>query len=168
VLRAQGRPEEAIPEYEAAIAFNRNWAAVSSHLGRCKFWTGSIEEGIALDEHAIRLKPTLMFRPCRGLLPRPPGPEWNLTWLRSKNFLLTDQREAGGGRGREIAGSCRAVCHRRRGRGPCLAGKIARSCLSPDSAAKSAALVMTHFSLESGSMGVGRGAGRLGRHHLPQ
>jgi len=89
VLRAQGRPEEAIPEYEAAIAFNRNWAAVSSHLGRCKFWTGSIEEGIALDEHAIRLKPTLMFRPCRGLLPRPPGPEWNLTWLRSKNFLLS-------------------------------------------------------------------------------
>jgi hypothetical protein len=30
---------------------------VSSHLGRCKFWTGSIEEGIALDERAIRLSP---------------------------------------------------------------------------------------------------------------
>jgi TolB-like protein len=33
VLRAQGRPEEAIPEYETVIAFNRNWAAVISHLG---------------------------------------------------------------------------------------------------------------------------------------
>ena len=33
LLRAQGHPEEAIPEYELVIAQNRNWAAVVSHLG---------------------------------------------------------------------------------------------------------------------------------------
>jgi tetratricopeptide (TPR) repeat protein len=47
VLRAQGRREEAIPEYEAVIAFNRNWAAALSHLGWCKLLTGSIEAAIA-------------------------------------------------------------------------------------------------------------------------
>jgi TolB-like protein len=57
VLRAQGRPEEAIPEYEGVIAFNRNWAGALSHLGWCKLLTGSIEEAIALQEQAIRLSP---------------------------------------------------------------------------------------------------------------
>ena len=57
VLRAQGRPEEAIPEYETVIAFNHNWAAALSHLGWCKFWTGSIDEAIDLEEQAIRLSP---------------------------------------------------------------------------------------------------------------
>ena len=57
MLRAQGRPEEAIPKYEAVIASNPNWAAVISHLGWCKFWTGSNEEAIALQERAIRLSP---------------------------------------------------------------------------------------------------------------
>ena len=41
VLRAQHRYEEAIPEYETVIALNRNWAHAYSHLGWCKFVTGS-------------------------------------------------------------------------------------------------------------------------------
>jgi adenylate cyclase len=57
VLRAQGRCEEAIPEYETVIAFNRNWANAISQLGQCKFLTGSLEEAIALVEQAIRLSP---------------------------------------------------------------------------------------------------------------
>ena len=44
VLRAQGRFEEAISEYETVLAVNRNWVSAYAHLGRCKFFTGSIEE----------------------------------------------------------------------------------------------------------------------------
>ena len=40
VLRAQNRYKEAIPEYEIALASNRNWAGAYSHLGWCKFLTG--------------------------------------------------------------------------------------------------------------------------------
>jgi tetratricopeptide (TPR) repeat protein len=36
VLRAQGRYKEAIPEYETAIAINRNWVGAIAHLGQCK------------------------------------------------------------------------------------------------------------------------------------
>ena len=57
VLRALGRPEEAIPEYEMVIGSNRNWAAAISHLGWCKLLTGSLEEAIALQQEAIRLSP---------------------------------------------------------------------------------------------------------------
>ena len=57
VLRAQHRSEEAILEYEMAIAFNRNWPIAYAQLGRCKFYTGSIEEMIPLLEQAIRLSP---------------------------------------------------------------------------------------------------------------
>jgi adenylate cyclase len=57
VLRAQGRYEEAIPEYETAIAINRNWVGAIAHLGQCKLFTGSIEETIPLVEKAIRLSP---------------------------------------------------------------------------------------------------------------
>jgi adenylate cyclase len=57
VLRAQGRWEEAIPEYEIALTFNPNWVGASAYLGWCKFWTGSIEEAVQLHEHAIRLSP---------------------------------------------------------------------------------------------------------------
>ena len=57
VLRARGRPEEAIAEYEAVIAFNRNWAGALSHIGWCKFLTGLFEEAIAFQEQAIRLSP---------------------------------------------------------------------------------------------------------------
>jgi adenylate cyclase len=57
VLRAQDRHDEAIREYETVIALNRNWAHAYSHLGWCKFMTGSIEELIPAQERAIRLSP---------------------------------------------------------------------------------------------------------------
>ena len=57
VLRAQHRNEEAVLEFEMAIAFNRTWPDAYAHLGRCKFYSGSIEETIPLVEHAIRLSP---------------------------------------------------------------------------------------------------------------
>jgi adenylate cyclase len=57
VLRASGRPEEAIPEYQTAIALNRNWVFAHAALGSCKLLTGSIEEAIPLIEQAIRLSP---------------------------------------------------------------------------------------------------------------
>jgi TolB-like protein/Flp pilus assembly protein TadD len=57
VLRAQHRHDEAILEYETTIALNRNWAHAYSHLGWCKFMTGSIEALIPAQEQAIRLSP---------------------------------------------------------------------------------------------------------------
>jgi tetratricopeptide (TPR) repeat protein len=60
VLRAHGRCEEAIPEYETVIALgDRNWVYVYSlnFLARCRFLTGSIDEAIPLSEQAIRLSP---------------------------------------------------------------------------------------------------------------
>ena len=57
VLRATRRNEQAIPEYQEALAFNRGWADALAGLGRCKFWVGSIDEAIALHEQAIRLSP---------------------------------------------------------------------------------------------------------------
>jgi adenylate cyclase len=57
LLRGQGRRQEAIPEYETALALNRNLAPAYGGLGWCKFFTGSIEEAIPLHEQAIRLSP---------------------------------------------------------------------------------------------------------------
>jgi adenylate cyclase len=57
VLRAQRRYEEAIPEYETVLAFNRNWLRAITALGFCKFLTGSMEEAIPFHEQAIRLSP---------------------------------------------------------------------------------------------------------------
>jgi adenylate cyclase len=57
VLRAQGRYETAIPEYEAAIALNPNWVLAVAALGQCKFLAGSIDEAIPAQELAIRLSP---------------------------------------------------------------------------------------------------------------
>ena len=56
-LRVKGRPEEAIPEYETVLAFNRNETGALFPLGWCKLLTGSIEEIIPLAEQAIRLSP---------------------------------------------------------------------------------------------------------------
>jgi tetratricopeptide (TPR) repeat protein len=56
-LKAQGRCEEAIPEYEMLIAVNRNSVSDLANLGQCKISTGSIEEGIALEEQVLRLSP---------------------------------------------------------------------------------------------------------------
>ena len=57
VLRVQKRYAEAIPEYETAITFNRNWVNAFPILGECKLFTGSIDEMIRLVEQAIRLSP---------------------------------------------------------------------------------------------------------------
>jgi len=57
VLRVQGRLEEAIPEYEAAVAFNPNGAFAIFALGHCKLMTGSMDEAIPLLKKAIRLSP---------------------------------------------------------------------------------------------------------------
>jgi TolB-like protein/Flp pilus assembly protein TadD len=57
LLRALGRTEEAIPEYETVLAINRNAAGVLHVLADCKLLTGSIEEVIPLEEQAIRLSP---------------------------------------------------------------------------------------------------------------
>jgi adenylate cyclase len=57
VLRAQDRCDEAVPEFEAAIAFNRNWLLPIGSIGWCKLLAGSIGEAISLHEQAIRLSP---------------------------------------------------------------------------------------------------------------
>jgi TolB-like protein/DNA-binding winged helix-turn-helix (wHTH) protein/Tfp pilus assembly protein PilF len=57
LLRYQHRCDEAIPEYEAAIASNRNWVSAIAALGWCKFLNGSIEELIPTQEEALRLSP---------------------------------------------------------------------------------------------------------------
>jgi adenylate cyclase len=56
VLRAQRRCAEAIPEYETALALNRN-SIVLGNIGRCKIFIGPIEEAIPFIEQAIRLSP---------------------------------------------------------------------------------------------------------------
>src|SRR6516225_1381176 len=57
VLRARGQFDAAIPEYETAVALNRNWVAAIAALGQCKFLAGAIEQAIPAQEQAIRLSP---------------------------------------------------------------------------------------------------------------
>jgi TolB-like protein/class 3 adenylate cyclase/Flp pilus assembly protein TadD len=57
VLRARHQYELAIPEYEAAIALNRNWVQAIATLGLSKFLAGAIEEAIPAQLQAIRLSP---------------------------------------------------------------------------------------------------------------
>jgi adenylate cyclase len=57
VLRAEGRCEEAIPEFETVIAADRNASEALFQLGVCKLLTGLIDETIPLEEQAIRLSP---------------------------------------------------------------------------------------------------------------
>ena len=61
VLRIRGRCLEAIPEFERAIAGNRNIVDAYANLGWCKFLTGSIDEVIPLREQALRLSPRSPF-----------------------------------------------------------------------------------------------------------
>jgi TolB-like protein len=56
-LRAQNRPEEAMVEYETVLTLDRNWVGAMFAIGWCKFYTGSIEEMIAILEQIIRLSP---------------------------------------------------------------------------------------------------------------
>jgi adenylate cyclase len=57
VLGVQRRYEEAISEYETALALNRNLVFAIAAVGRCKLMTGAIDEVIPLVEQAIRLSP---------------------------------------------------------------------------------------------------------------
>jgi TolB-like protein/class 3 adenylate cyclase/Flp pilus assembly protein TadD len=57
VLFAQHRWEEAVLEYETALALHRNTAGALNELGYCKLFTGSIDEVIPLVEQSIRLSP---------------------------------------------------------------------------------------------------------------
>jgi len=57
LLRARGQFDAAIPEYESAVALNRNWVAAIAALGQCKFLAGAIEQAIPAQEQAIRLSP---------------------------------------------------------------------------------------------------------------
>jgi tetratricopeptide (TPR) repeat protein len=57
LLRAEGRCDEAISEFELVIASDPNYAAAFFALGVCKLATGSIDETIPLEEQAIRLSP---------------------------------------------------------------------------------------------------------------
>ena len=56
-LRARQRFTDAIPEYETAIALDRNSAGSFAQLGRCKLYTGSLAEVIPIVEQAMRLSP---------------------------------------------------------------------------------------------------------------
>jgi tetratricopeptide (TPR) repeat protein len=57
VLRAKRRYAEAIAEYEMALSFNPNAVSSLHSLAYCKFFIGSIEEAISLEEQAIRRRP---------------------------------------------------------------------------------------------------------------
>jgi TolB-like protein/class 3 adenylate cyclase len=57
VRRAQVRFEEAIPDYETAIALNRNFVSASFGLGMCKLRAGLLNEVIPLQEQFIRRSP---------------------------------------------------------------------------------------------------------------
>jgi adenylate cyclase len=57
MLRAERRYAQALPEYEAVLAADRNWVYAFFALGQCKLHTGSIEETIPLVGRAIRLSP---------------------------------------------------------------------------------------------------------------
>ena len=59
VLRAKERFEEAISEYETALALNRNWVHAIAALGYCKFLTGSMEEVIPAQQVYRSTQPTL-------------------------------------------------------------------------------------------------------------
>jgi tetratricopeptide (TPR) repeat protein len=57
VLRVGGRCEEAIPEFERAIALHRNWPTALSQLAWSKLLVGSLDDAISLQQEAIRLNP---------------------------------------------------------------------------------------------------------------
>jgi len=82
LLRAQQRWEEAIPEYEAALALDRNLVGALTNLGQCKLYTGSIEEVIPLVEQTIRLSP------------RDPGISHCYYWIGTVHLLQSRTDEA--------------------------------------------------------------------------
>jgi len=57
VLRNQRRWDDAVPEFEAALALNRNMTGPLQGLGWCKLFTGALDEVIPLAVKAIRIGP---------------------------------------------------------------------------------------------------------------
>ena len=57
VLRTQRRYTEAITEYEAVLALDRNSADALAALGRCKTYIGPVDDAIPAQQRAIRLSP---------------------------------------------------------------------------------------------------------------
>jgi adenylate cyclase len=57
MLRAQNRLEEAVPEYEMALAINPNFLPALHGLALCKLHAGLLDAVIPLEEQAIRLSP---------------------------------------------------------------------------------------------------------------
>jgi hypothetical protein len=57
LLRAEGRCDDAIPEFEMVITSNRNSSSAFFQLAVCKLVTGAIDETIPLEEQSIRLGP---------------------------------------------------------------------------------------------------------------
>ena len=55
LLRAQHRCGAAIPEYEIVLAANPNELSSIGNIGRCKIYLGAIDDGVALEEQALRL-----------------------------------------------------------------------------------------------------------------
>jgi tetratricopeptide (TPR) repeat protein len=65
VLRRKGRCDDAVPEFETALALNPNGIAPLQGLAWCKFVSGSLDEVIPLAEKAVRIGPrdhTIGFR----------------------------------------------------------------------------------------------------------
>src|SRR4051812_46446736 len=57
VLRAHRQYSEAVSEYEAALALNRNLVGALANIGRLKVYVGQIDDSIPFQEKAIRLSP---------------------------------------------------------------------------------------------------------------
>jgi TolB-like protein len=57
LLRAQNRFDEALPEYETALALNQNSTGALNGLAWCKLRAGSLDEAMGLWKEAIRLSP---------------------------------------------------------------------------------------------------------------
>lgn len=62
LLRAQHHCDAAIPEYEFVLAADRNSLPSIGNIGRCKIYLGLIDDGVALEEQAIRISPHDPFR----------------------------------------------------------------------------------------------------------
>ena len=56
-LRVQGHHQDAIREYEAVLALDRNWVAAFADIGRCKIFIEPVDEAIPAQQKAIRLSP---------------------------------------------------------------------------------------------------------------
>ena len=58
-MRARNLLDEAVPEYETALALNRNLVGALNGLGWCKLFAGLLDEVIPLTNQAIRLSPAI-------------------------------------------------------------------------------------------------------------